>query len=173
MNSITEASLSRVWQHVNSDQPSAMITAFRDEYSPDENVRRNIQLAMTVRELGYGFFYVDGFWIENQGTDREVRVSEVTVFVIGNEGDDAKFRKQMIGLGAEYNQDGVLVKDNEGAKVYDQSGGVMFDVGQLKPGKAGEMYTKLRNNKNSNTFVFEAERDNLGYISRLRKLAGI
>lgn len=171
MNSVSEASLSRVWQHVNSDQPSAMITAFRDEYSPDENVRRNIQLAMTVRELGYGFFYVDGFWIENQGTVREVRVSEVTVFVIGNEGDDAKFRKQMIELGVKYNQDGVLVKDNEGAKVYDQSGGVMFDVGQLKPGNAGEIYTKLRNNKNSNTFVFEAERDNLGFISRLGKQA--
>jgi hypothetical protein len=79
----------------------------------------------------------------------------------------------MIELGGKYNQDGVLVKDKDGAKVYDKSGGVMFDVGELKPGKAGEMYTKLRNNKKSNTFVFEGERDDMGFISRLQKLAGV
>jgi hypothetical protein len=100
-------------------------------------------------------------------------VSEDSLFVIAPEGSDEKFRQQMIELGVKYNQDGVLIKDKEGAKVYDKSGGVMFDVGTLSPGKAGEMYTKLRNNKKSNTFVFEGERDDMGFISRLQKLAGV
>lgn len=173
MTNITEASLSRVWQHANSERPIALLTAFRGEFDREENVKRNKELAATVRSLGYGFFFLDGFWIENQGTDREVHVSEDSLFVIAPEGSDEKFRKQMIELGAKYNQDGVLVKDVEGAKVYDKSGGVMFDVGTLSPGKAGEIYSKLRNNKASNTFVFESERDDDGFISRLRKLSGI
>lgn len=48
----------------------------------------------------------------------------------------------------------------------------MDNVSELKPGKAGEMYTKLRNNKKSNTFVFEGERDDDGFIQRLKKLSG-
>jgi len=100
-------------------------------------------------------------------------VAEDSLFVIAPEGADEKFRQQMIELGASYNQDGVLIKDKEGAKVYDKSGDEMFDVGTLSPGKAGEMYTKLRNNKKSNTFVFEGERDDVGFIGRLQKLAGV
>ena len=173
MTQIQEASLSRVWQHTQSDRPIALLTAFRGEYDREENVRRNKQLAATVRKLGYGFFFVDGYWIENQGTPEEVHVSEDSLFVIAPEGSDEKFRQQMIELGGKYNQDGVLVKDKDGAKVYDKSGGVMFDVGTLSPGKAGEMYTKLRNNKKSNTLVFEGERDDMGFISRLQKLAGV
>lgn len=172
MDNVSEASLSRVWQHTQSDRPIALLTAFRGEFGQADNIKRNKTLAAQVRKLGYGFFFVDGYWIENQGTPEEIHVSEDSLFVIAPEGSDEKFRQQMIRLGTEYNQDGVLVKDKEGAKVYDKSGGVMFDVGELKPGKAGEMYTKLRNNKKSNTFVFEGERDDDGFIQRLKKLSG-
>lgn len=167
MTKLNEASLSRVWQHAESDRPIALLTAFRGEYDREENVRRNKELAATIRKLGYGYFFVDGYWIENQGTPEEVHVAEDSIFVIAPEGSDEKFRSQMISLGAKYNQDGVLVKDKDGAKVYDKQGGVMFDVGTLKPGKAGEIYTRLRNNKKSNTFVFESERDDLGWLQRL------
>lgn len=173
MKNITEASLSRVWQHANSDRPIALLTAFRGEYSREENIQRNKTLAATIRKLGYGFFFLDGYWIENQGTENEVHVSEDSLFVIGNAGEDQQFRQQMIELGAKYNQDGVLVKDLEGAKVYTKTGDVMFDVGSLAPGKAGEIYSRLRNNKKSNTFVFESERDDLGFIARLKQLSGI
>jgi len=173
MTQVQEASLSRVWQHAQSDRPIALLTAFRGEYDREENVRRNKQLAATIRKLGYGFFFVDGYWIENQGTPEEVHVAEDSLFVIAPEGTDEKFRQQMIELGASYNQDGVLIKDNKGAKVYDKSGDEMFDVGTLSPGKAGEIYTKLRNNKKSNTFVFEGERDDEGFIRRLQKLSGV
>lgn len=167
MKEIKEASLSRVWQHAESDRPIALLTAFRGEYDREENVRRNKELAATIRKMGYGFFFVDGYWIENQGTPEEVHVSEDSLFVIAPEGTDEKFRAQMIELGAKYNQDGVLVKDKDGAKVYTSDGSVMFDVGTLRPGKAGEIYTRLRNNKKSNTFVFENERDDLGWLQRL------
>lgn len=164
---LNEASLSRVWQHAESDRPIALLTAFRGEFDREQNVRRNKELAATIRKLGYGYFFVDGYWIENQGTAEEVHVSEDSIFVIAPEGSDEKFRNQMVQLGAKYNQDGVLIKDKDGAKIYEKDGSVMFDVGTLKPGKAGEIYTRLRNNKKSNTFVFESERDDLGWLQRL------
>lgn len=167
MNNLKEASLSRVWQHVESDRPIALLTAFRGEYDREENVRRNKELAATIRKLGYGYFFVDGYWIENQGTPEEVHVAEDSMFVIAPEGADEKFRSQMISLSDKYNQDGVLVKDRDGAKVYGKQGDVIFDVGTLQPGKAGDLYTRLRNNKKSNTFVFESERDDLGWLQRL------
>lgn len=167
MTQVNEASLSRVWQHVESDRPIALITAFRGEFDREENVRRNKELAATIRKMGYGYFFVDGYWIENEGTPEEVHVAEDTIFVIAPEDSDTKFRAQMTDLASKYDQEGVLIKDKEGAKVYTGSGDVMFDVGSLAPGKAGEIYTRLRNNKKSNTFVFESERDDLSWLQRL------
>jgi len=35
----------------------------------------------------------------------------------------------------------------------------------LKLGKIGDFYTKLRNNKKANTFVFEGARTNYGFFA--------
>ena len=172
MTQIQEASLSRVWQHAQSDRPIALLTAFRGEFDREENVRRNKELAATIRKLGYGFFFVDGYWIENEGTPEEVHVSEDSIFVIAPEGTDEKFREQMHKLGNKYNQDGVLIKDKDGAKIYNKDGS-NFDIGSLKPGKVADIYTRLRTNKKANSFVFEGERDDMGFIARLQKLSGI
>lgn len=172
MNNINESTLSRVWQHINSERPIALLTAFRGEFSYDDNVQRNKTLAANIRSKGYGFFYMDGYWIENQGTEDEVHVSEDSIFVIGSPGDDQAFLSQMIDYCQQWNQDAVLVKTQQGTKLYQKDGAVMFDVGEFKPGKAGEIYTKLRNNKKANTFVFESERDDQGWLARMKVLAG-
>ena len=164
MTRLQEASLSRVWQHAESDRPIALLTAFRGEFTYDENVRRNKILALDIRKHGYGYFFVDGYWIENEGTPEEVRVSEDSIFAIGDEGKEEEFKQRMIALGAKYGQDGVLIKTGEGANIYNKSGEIDFPVGVLKPGKAGEIYTRLRTNKAANTFIFEAERDALGWM---------
>lgn len=170
---LNEASLSRVWQHVQSDRPIALLTAFRGEHTYEENVARNKELAASLRKLGYGFFFLDGSWIENQGTDKEQHVSEDSIFAIGNAGDDENFRQHIVELGAKYDQDAVLVKDKDGANLYDKNGKLEFSVGSLKPGKMGSIYSRLRNNKEANVFIFESERDDLGFLDRMRQLAGI
>lgn len=170
MNTLQEASLSRVWQHAQSDKPIALLTAFRGEFPYQENVRRNKKLASELRALGYGYFFVDGYWIENEGTPEEVHVAEDSIFVIGADGTDTVFANHMARLGAAYGQDGVLIKTVAGANIYDKEGNIDFNVGTLQPGKASEIYTRLRNNKNSNTFIFEAERDDLGWLQRLAGL---
>lgn len=57
MTQVQEASLSRIWQHAKSDRPIALLTAFRGEYDREENVRRNRQLAATIRKLGYALLF--------------------------------------------------------------------------------------------------------------------
>lgn len=160
--------LSRVWQHINSDRPICLMTAFRGQYTYEENVNRNKSLAADVRNLGYGFFYVDGFWIENQGTSTEQHVSEDTLFITGDlDLDDYKFQYDMVSLGKKYDQEAVLVKTNTGIRVITVSTGEEFKLSKLSLDKMGDIYTKLRSNKKANTFIFENERDDLGWLQRL------
>ena len=167
---LTETSLSRVWQHFNDpDRNVAILTAFRGEYDHDENVKRNRTLAAQIRQLGYGFFFVDGYWIENQGSPDEKHVSEDSIFVIAP-ANKSNFAEQMHKLGNEYNQDAVLVKDQDSVRLIFKDGGEQ-ELGNLQPGKLAQAYTKLRTNKRSNTFVFESERDDLGWLMRLAGLS--
>jgi len=160
---ITESSLSRVWQHTNSDRPIAILTAFRNEYPYEENVQRNQALAGRIKQAGYGYFFLDGHWVENQGTANEVDVAEDSVFVIGEVGTDDKFEALIKSLGDKYNQDAVLVKTHGETKLIFSNGSVQ-SLGKLTLGGLGQAYTQLRNNKKSNTFVFESERNGKGYL---------
>jgi len=169
---IQEASLARVWQHFeNPETAVGILTAFRGEYTYEQNVTRNRSLAADVRRLGYGFFYVDGYWIENQGTDQERPVKEDSVFVVGRT-DDQNFSNNIHNLGNQYNQEAVIVKDSSGTKIVFKDGASQ-NLGKLAPGQLGSIYTKLRNNKHANTFIFTEERDDLGFIERLATLAGV
>ena len=166
MNKINESSLGRVWQHFNNPESNvALLTAFRGNYTYEQNVARNKSLAAQIRGLGYGFFYVDGFWIENEGTPDERKVKEDSLFVIAPQ-KDQDFVKRIHALGNEYDQDAVLVKDADKIKLVFNDGHEI-EVGNLSAGGLGTMYTKLRNNKKTNTFIFTEERDEVGFIARL------
>jgi 3-dehydroquinate synthase class II len=74
--------------------------------------------------------------------------------------------KRIHALGNEYDQDAVLVKDADKIKLVFNDGHEI-EVGNLSAGGLGTMYTKLRNNKKTNTFIFTEERDEVGFIARL------
>ena len=169
---INESSLSRVWQHFNDpDKSVGILTAFRGDYDYEENVARNRTLAAKIKNAGYGFFYVDGHWIENQGTPEEQEVKEDSIFVIGK-ASDKSFANKIHELGNHYNQDAVLVKDSQGTRLIFKDG-TTTPLGDIGVGGLGSAYTKLRTNKKANTFIFKEERDDVGFIVRLAKLAGI
>ena len=169
MTIINESSLSRVWQHFNDpDKNVALLTAFRGNNTYEENVARNRALAAKIRGAGYGFFYVDGFWVENEGTPQEQKVKEDSLFVIAPS-KDKNFADKIHELGNEYQQDAVLVKDSTGIKLI-YGDGQEIKLGKLNAGALGSMYTKLRNNKKTNTFIFTEERDEVGFIARLAGL---
>lgn len=162
-----EVRLSKIWKHTKSNRPFALITAFLDEYDYEENVQRNTKLAAEISKQRYGFSYVEGAWIENEGTKEEIAVSEDSIFVVAGEGNDQKLLERMIAHAKAYNQDGVLVKTKEGVKIYDKQGKVKDDLGTLNSSNISETYTKLRNKKQTNTFSFESTRVAGGWIAQL------
>ena len=159
--------MSRVWRHfTDPERSAAILTAFRGEYDREENLRRNRTLAAKLRNLGYGIVYVDGYWVENPGTPDEVRVAEDSILVTAPADKTSSFADNISKLGNEYDQEAVVVKDSNGTRLIFKDGSEQ-PLGDIKPGQLSDIYTKLRNNKQSNTFVFEGERDDVGFIQRL------
>jgi hypothetical protein len=188
MQKLDEMKLGRVLQHAEGNKPFAIFTAFRSEKSREENVRNNKEVAYILRAKGYGYFYLDGFWIENKDTPEEVHVSEDSIFVIGDPDKEQELINLVVALGREYNQDAVLIKTSEGVHLYNKAGTKIANLGEFKPNKIGDNYSKLRGR--DETFVFECDRGDEGYmaailrnsnpineseenLNRLRKLAGI
>ncbi len=167
---IKEASLSRIWKHVENKQQFALFTGFRDKYTYEENVNRNKSIAAKLRNAGYGYFFVDGNWIENEGTDDEVPVQEDSIFAIGN---GEEFKNLIISLGKQYEQDAVLISNQEGNFLYDKNGNKIQNVGSIRLGRLGPIYSSLRPSQKNRYFVFETEREASGWISRLAELAGV
>ena len=163
---LNETKLSRVWKLFNDDQYSvALLTAFRGEHNYERNVQRNKALAGELRNAGFGITFVEGHWVENQGTEDEQNVIEDSILVSGPK-VQVDFVKIIHQLGNKYDQEAVLVKDMNGARLVFKDGSTQ-DLGAIQVGKLGQMYTKLRTNKAAATFVFESERDDLGWYQRL------
>jgi hypothetical protein len=151
---LRESSLSMIWQHSNSEIPIGIITAFRNEHTEKQNIQRNKELAAKVKIAGYGYFYIDGYWIENQGTDKEVHVSEKSIFIIGNEKDNGKLKGLLKKWMKEYNQDAAILKD-ENSDDFEliNNDGSMIKIGKFSPYKIAQAYSKLKKDR---TFVFES-----------------
>lgn len=168
MGQLNESSLSRVWQHAQGDKPFAIITAFRGNLTREESEALNRSLAAEVRNYGYGFFYLDGYWVENQGQPNEEQVVEDSLFVIGNPKSEKAFVDRLVELAAKYDQEAVLIKASNGINVYDSDGNVLEKLNKLSPGKLGTMYSRMR--KDGRPFIFEKEADDVGWIGRLAGL---
>jgi hypothetical protein len=157
---INETSLSRVWKHFNSDKTVVILTAFRGDNEMSKNISDNKSIASEFKKNKFGYFFVDGFWIENKGESDERKVSEDSIFVIANKEDSEK----LISLANKYKQDAIFVKTDVETYLLFKNGSKEKLAGGLQPNKIGEFYTKLRNNKKSNTFVFEGARENYGFF---------
>lgn len=152
---ILESSLSRVNAFVKDEtRQFAIITAFRGEYSNAENQTRNARLISDIRGLGYGFFKVAGFFVENRGTENERKVSEDSLFV-STKNTDAAFRKNLVALCKKYDQEAIIVKDDRDVQLVDKSGGIIASFGKARFNLIGDFYTALHGGE-KRSFVFES-----------------
>jgi len=163
---LTEASLSRVWQHVsNPDIAVGVITAFRGTYDLQTNKQRNAQLASEVRAAGYGFFIVQGSYVENKGTPDEKRVKEDSLFIVGNPKDGGRLKHLLTGLMKKYDQEAVLYKAaNAKDATLLNADGSSFSVGEFHPNRVGDFMTQLVGRPGS--FVFEGVEEPGNWLSR-------
>jgi hypothetical protein len=79
-----------------------------------------------------------------------------------------EFAEQMHQLGNKYQQEAIIVKSPDGAVRLKFSNGETQEIGQFNANRVAQAYTSLRGKKG--TFVFEAEREDLGWIARLAGL---
>lgn len=158
---LIETKLSRVFQHfASSAYPVATITAFRNEYTHDQNLARNKDLARTIRENGYGFVFVDGGWIETTESGEKVPVEEDSILVIGKPNDNNKMFELLLAMTKKYNQDGFLFKPEGGLEIsiVDKQGNLNKISNSFKLDKFEYGYTKLRGS-GGRTYSFHEERD--------------
>ena len=156
---IKEASLSRIWQHIEAGRPFGMITAFRAEYSLKENLARNKQMEAAIRSAGYGFFRMEGHYVEGFGTDNVVPVKEQSFFVIGDD-NHAGFKAFLVSQAKKFGEDSIFYYDPEREKGFLVGTNAQgypgmnkeVSVGKWHPSKVGEFYSKMKRQ----TFVFEA-----------------
>ena len=104
------AGLSRVWTHVKSGQPFAMISAEKHELNAEENAARTAELVMAVVAAGLGGMQVVGYYQEE--TDSEPR-PETSFFVPYMGTDLAGFRQTILALINQYNQEDALFSDGK------------------------------------------------------------
>ena len=98
---LVESSLSRIIQHIiNPDSTFGQISAFRGDFSREENEKRHEQLKKDVRNKGLGFIEMSGGFEEEDGS-----VQELSLFIPNISKNDA------ISLGEKYGQYSVLWKD--------------------------------------------------------------
>lgn len=166
---INEVKLSRVWKHTNDKAiPVSIITAMRDENGKDKNIANNKELAGLIKNSGYGYFWLEGHWIENQGEESEVDVIEKSIFIVGNKNDNGKLLGLVKKWMKKYNQDAVIFKpENSDDMNLVWQNGKMEKVGKFKADKISQAYSKLKNGK---TFVFERAFTPLNNISKLANL---
>ena len=110
---LSESSLSRV-QRQWSEHDTGTITAFRnakdcgegDKYNTKSNKARNSVLKSKLLKRGYGVTKVKGSWMENG----DIEVGEESFFVTDLK-DTGKLKKDLIALGAEFDQDAITYAD--------------------------------------------------------------
>lgn len=102
------ANLSRLLSHIKNDSV-AFITAFRSEYSRNENEKRNKILARDLINAGYSYIKVIGGYKDDENAEP---VTEDSFAVILTDQDPKKqneFFNDMLNFAKNFEQDSVLI----------------------------------------------------------------
>jgi len=161
---LSEVKLSRVWKHLTTPETVVgIITGFRGEFKKQDNIKRNNSILKTIRKEGYGFFIVDGSWIE----DGE-RVEEDSIFIIGSgEEDNIKLKNLLIKISKEYDQDAFVFKPSgeNSYQIINKAGKTQITFNKVSFNTLSDIYTKMR--KTKGTFLFENAYTSGGFIDQL------
>lgn len=160
---ISEDSLSRTLSFIK-DKDFAILTAYRSNFSKNENIIRNRKLRAKLNELHMGVHQLVGHWQEapkgkqyNQCSKKELKdVVERSYLVI--KPDDIKFNefKQFILslLTIDYEtQDAAIIKNNTGIYILYNNGDLELIGKDCNLGKINQAYSQ--HIKNNLPFVFE------------------
>jgi hypothetical protein len=156
-----EASLSRVWQHVQNapEKGFGILTSWRVNNTKEENIQNFSLLKSQLKANGLGFFQVDGRWKEckdptvsydNCPEDQLQDTKEPSLFVIGITPE------LLAALLSRYEQDaGVYAGPETDGKIkLIFKDGSDSDLGEFTPDNLSQAYSTLRKKK-TKSFHFE------------------
>lgn len=156
---VNEIKLSRVITKMNDDNHNiAIITAFRWDSSPEDNVTNNKKIASECREKFMGFVYVEGYWIED-GSDATEPVPEISLLIDVNKDGEQDLFDWCVKTAKKYNQDAFVFKGiNHSFGLYDKEGKkIPIDIGsKISVDKLAQAYSRLKSGPHKGrSFVFE------------------
>lgn len=160
---LTEASLSRVWQHLGEGRSWGLVSSYRPHLSKEENQQRVEELKSDLKKERLGYFPLKGMWKDK---DSGEVYSEPSFFV------PEISRDQIVKLGRKYDQDAVLYgesdkeSDEASILIIGQSNNVLDNLGPnksetLRVKNVGDVYSKLQ----GHDFDF-AESKSFGLVSK-------
>jgi len=160
---LDEASLGRVLQHIQGKKSVknwGMLTAYRYINTPNQNKKLNKQLEAEIRAKGYGFFKVEGHWVECQ--DGNLSYNDCPPNLLKDAIEESLFvpnisAKDIHKLGKKYGQDAVIFggEQTKGNATLIFKDGKVENIGKFSPDKIQQAYSKLKGGK---TFVFQPEK---------------
>jgi len=174
---LNEVKLSRVYT-IFTDPKFAVgiISAFRGDAGRtlEMNIADNRTLAADLRNAGFGYSWIDGAWIENEETDQERHVTEVSILVTADAKNQDKLFDMLVSGSTQYNQDAFVFQragKEEPVTLYDKSGNEILSFDKVRMDQLADNYSRLRSGGHAGrTFIFERLRSPVGYFGRLAGL---
>lgn len=108
------ANLSRLLFHLQNNNV-AFITAFRSEYSRNENEKRNKILARDLANAGYSYIRIIGGYKDDENSEPVTEDSFAVILTDLNPKKQNEFFNDMLNFAKNFDQDSVLIslKNNE------------------------------------------------------------
>lgn len=139
--SLNEASLGRLFQHITNKTAFGVITAFRGENTLKENRKRNEKLEADIKSLRFGFNKVKGYYVEGGKNP----VAEESYIVYSAPGRDKELFDFLKSACKEFDQDSILLVTDGEASLYFRNGDEL-NLGAFhpNPSELGQAYSKLK-----------------------------
>lgn len=157
---VTESSLSRLWKH-HIEHPCGTISAFRNEYTKQENLERTEQLRLRIGVCGYAFTKIQGKYIETNDDGAKKNVSEISFIVYDLFDQEDSLLDDLLRWGEFFNQDSItFARAGEDFYLYGTTKRLGADpkyhqkrrLGAFKGGKIGDFgFSSIR----GRPFVFD------------------
>jgi predicted HTH transcriptional regulator len=169
-----ESSLSRIKRH--SDHGFFTLSAFRSNFTEQENLERHNNLKKDIRSYGLGYIEQYGRYVETEDDGTKTQVKELSLFVPYNNDMSIEELKNIAKtLSDKYHQESYILCDTNDQRVIMYEGSNTYDLGIFDVNKMGEYLSLLKkgfHGKRDIEYVFEGITVPSNVISRQARSLG-
>ena len=136
---LTESSLSRIYQHIESEDSVFVIISAYKGNDASEDKKNHVQLHNDIRGMGFGLVEFESQWSHSDGR----KVKEESFFVPN------MTKRDGLKLAKKYDQEAIIMKDSSGLKEIQQDGSVSLNFNSASQKKNftlanKELFSKLK-----------------------------